>query len=300
MSYGLLFDAVHANDIPSSATAVAGYIDGAVSTWTAGEWAQWGHVEQVTISVLGNAEAMVQDRETGNMDAAKAVACAGQRADGGKWASIYCNRDAYPDVNGAMAAARRQWADASAWPAPGIYLWAADPTGTLHDTVSWSPVVPLAVQSIWKGGYDVSACYGTFPHPPVRPAASGAELVPLRSAVAILQRPQGDGYWLVQSDGGVFTHGGIPFFGSMGGKSLDAPMVGGDATPSGLGYWLVGGDGGVFAFGDAPFLGSLGGKPLNAGIVGLRATRSGHGYYLLGADGGVFTFGDATFYGAGQ
>jgi hypothetical protein len=34
-----------------------------------------------------------------------------------------------------------------------------------------------------------------------------------------------DGYWLVASDGGIFAFN-LPFFGSMGGKPLDAPIVG--------------------------------------------------------------------------
>lgn len=300
MTYGTMFDAIHASDIPSSATAVAGYLDGRISAWTPGEWAEWAHVTAIKISVLGNSDAEVQDRETGDMDPATAANCALQRAHGGRWAAIYCNENAFDGVTTALRAAGGGWSDAAQWPKPGVYYWAAHPTGSLHLSVPWCPFAPVAVQAIDAGPYDVSACAGTFPHPPPAVSSDGNGLEPLHTAVAIMPRPQGDGYWLVQSDGGVFTHGGIPFFGSMGGKSLNSPMVGGAATPSGLGYWLVGGDGGVFTFGDAPFLGSMGGKPLNAGIVGLCSTRSGHGYCLLGADGGVFTFGDAIFYGAGQ
>jgi hypothetical protein len=104
--------------------------------------------------------------------------------------------------------------------------------------------------------------------------------------------------WLVGSDGGVFALNGAPYLGSMGGKALNAPMVGMAPTPSGNGYWLVGADGGVFAFGDATFYGSMGGVTLNAPIVGIASTPDGNGYWLVGADGGVFAFGDATFYGS--
>ena len=65
--------------------------------------------------------------------------------------------------------------------------------------------------------------------------------------------PDGGGYWLVAADGGVFSFGHAGFFGSMGGKHLDAPIVGIAATPDGGGYWLVAADGGVFSFGDAGF-----------------------------------------------
>ncbi len=64
------------------------------------------------------------------------------------------------------------------------------------------------------------------------------------------------GYWTAGSDGGVFTFGIAPFYGSMGNAHPNAPIVAMTATPSHHGYWLIGRDGGVFAFGDAPFLGS--------------------------------------------
>jgi hypothetical protein len=64
------------------------------------------------------------------------------------------------------------------------------------------------------------------------------------------------GYWLVQADGGVFTHGSAGFYGSLGDVKLAAPIVGGYPSPTGKGYTLVGEDGGVFTFGDAPFYGA--------------------------------------------
>jgi len=67
--------------------------------------------------------------------------------------------------------------------------------------------------------------------------------------------PDGQGYWLVASDGGIFAEGSAPFHGSMGGTTLDAPAVGMALDPSGPGYWLVASDGGVFSF-DAPFYGA--------------------------------------------
>jgi hypothetical protein len=79
--------------------------------------------------------------------------------------------------------------------------------------------------------------------------------------------PGGGGYWLVASDGGIFTFGNAPFDGSAGNLPLDAPVVGMTATPDGGGYWLVAADGGVFTFGDAPFDGSAGSNGLVAPIV---------------------------------
>ena len=77
-----------------------------------------------------------------------------------------------------------------------------------------------------------------------------------KPAVAILVRPQGDGYWIVASDGGVFSFGGAPFFGSMGGQPLQAPVLNAAVSPTGNGYILLGADGGVFCFGDMQFYGS--------------------------------------------
>ena len=64
--------------------------------------------------------------------------------------------------------------------------------------------------------------------------------------------PASPGYWLVASDGGVFSYGAT-FYGSHGGSPLNAPIVGMASTPDGKGYWLVASDGGVFSYGDAVF-----------------------------------------------
>ena len=105
------------------------------------------------------------------------------------------------------------------------------------------------------------------------------------------------GYRFVASDGGIFSFN-APFYGSMGGKRLNAPIVGMASTPSGGGYWFVASDGGIFSFGDAKFYGSMGGKRLNAPIVGMASTPIGGGYWFVASDGGIFSFGDAKFYGS--
>ena len=79
----------------------------------------------------------------------------------------------------------------------------------------------------------------------------------------------GHGYWLVASDGGIFSFGDAPFYGSAGSLHLFEPVVGMVATPSGQGYWFVASDGGVFAFGDAYFVGSIGGVDQPSPMVGL-------------------------------
>ena len=105
------------------------------------------------------------------------------------------------------------------------------------------------------------------------------------------------GYYLVASDGGVFTFGSAHFYGSTGAMTLNQPIVGMAVTPDHRGYWLVAADGGVFTFGDARFYGSLGGRHLDQPITGIAAATRG-GYWLLGAGGGVYTFGNARSHGS--
>jgi hypothetical protein len=126
-------------------------------------------------------------------------------------------------------------------------------------------------------------------------AASGLEV--RGDPVGVAVTPDGQGYWEVHSDGGVFAFGTAPFHGSLGGVLLNERIVAIVATADGGGYWLIGADGGVFAFGNAPFAGSLGGTPLNSPIVG-AARSSPAGYVLAARDGGVFAFGDAPFHGS--
>jgi hypothetical protein len=105
-------------------------------------------------------------------------------------------------------------------------------------------------------------------------------------------------YWLVASDGGIFSFGGAPYYGSTGGMILNKPVVGMAATSDGGGYWLVASDGGIFSYGDAQFHGSTGSMVLNKPVVGMAATPDGGGYWLVASDGGIFSFGDAQFYGS--
>jgi len=105
-------------------------------------------------------------------------------------------------------------------------------------------------------------------------------------------------YWMVASDGGIFTFGNAGFHGSAGSLPLNKPVVAMAPTASKNGYWLVASDGGIFNYGDAGFHGSMGGKVLNKPIVGMAATPDGGGYWLVASDGGIFNFGDAAFFGS--
>ncbi|HWF16955.1 MAG TPA: hypothetical protein VG244_12295 [Acidimicrobiales bacterium] len=107
------------------------------------------------------------------------------------------------------------------------------------------------------------------------------------------------GYWLFGADGRVYPYGpGVPpFEGDLGGKTLNAPIVGGAAYGD-IGYYEVASDGGVFNFGEAPFDGSAGSIHLNKPIVGMATSPFGNGYWLVASDGGIFTYGGVGFYGS--
>jgi len=111
---------------------------------------------------------------------------------------------------------------------------------------------------------------------------------------------QNSGYWMVGSDGSVFSFGGAPYEGSLPGLGVRASnIVSMVPTADGKGYWMIGSDGGVFAFGDAGFVGSLPGIHVHVtDIVGAVPTQDGKGYWMIGSDGGVFAFGDAGFVGS--
>jgi hypothetical protein len=80
--------------------------------------------------------------------------------------------------------------------------------------------------------------------------------------------PDGNGYWLTASDGGVFAFGDAQFFGSTGSIHLNQPIVGMAAMPDGNGYWFSAADGGLFNYGSAPFLGASAGSGIGS-VVGM-------------------------------
>jgi hypothetical protein len=148
-------------------------------------------------------------------------------------------------------------------------------------------------------GYGRPAYTAVPSTPPPAPTPPPGVVMVNAPLVSVLSHPRG-GYVEVCADGGVFTFGGAPFYGSAGAIRLNKPIVGAALTPSGNGYWLVAADGGIFNFGDAVFHGSAGATVLNKPIIGMSVTGTGLGYRLYASDGGVFCYGDARFDGTVQ
>ena len=115
------------------------------------------------------------------------------------------------------------------------------------------------------GSSDPTAASSRSARPPSTAPWAGTPLQ--RPVVGITPTATRNGYWLVASDGGIFSFGDAAFYGSIPGlglhpagsgqpNSLDAPIVGMVPTSPVTGYFMVASDGGVFAFGDARFEGS--------------------------------------------
>src|SRR5205814_2099364 len=84
------------------------------------------------------------------------------------------------------------------------------------------------------------------------------------------------GYWLVASDGGVFSFGDAGWFGSTGAMHLNKPIVGIAPAATGKGYWLFAGAGGSA-------------QPVQRMV----AAPNGTGYWVVENDGSVVGFGSA-------
>jgi len=143
---------------------------------------------------------------------------------------------------------------------------------TLNGLTGTPPTVTLRLS--WKAGYSLSCLAG---------------------GQAVSNVP---GYWMVASDGGIFTYADAGFYGSTGNIQLNQPIVGMALSSNRFGYWLVASDGGIFAYGDAQFYGSTGNIHLNKPIVGMAADPNGGGYWMVASDGGIFSFGTSAFFGS--
>jgi uncharacterized repeat protein (TIGR01451 family) len=134
--------------------------------------------------------------------------------------------------------------------------------------------------------------YGSvgFPHPP----GLGLHIF---NFVGIA--PTSKGYWLAQSNGGIFAFGNAHPYGSLPGMGVTVnDIVGIAGTPDGGGYWMVSANGAVYPFGDAVSHGSLPGDHVNVSDIVAIVSPDAGGYWLIGADGGIFAFGDAKFFGS--
>ncbi len=176
-------------------------------------------------------------------------------------------------------------------------------------SVAWNadvtPIAPFTTSTAVQGAFDTGSG-GSLTGPNAPSGGDGAQANPTPTSptatgqrvVTLAASPDGRGYRIAVSDGGVYGFGGAAVPGSAKSLILAQPIVGMAATPTGQGYWLVAADGGVFSYGDARFFGSTGNLRLNRPVVGMASSPSGNGYWFVATDGGIFSYGDARFFGS--
>lgn len=236
------YDAVEVAALPPGGGFYLAYLDGAWPTYAAVK-ARFPTSNIVTVTVTGNLAADIVDVESG--DVTPQDAAAWLRAGKGK--GVYSDTSTKPALDVACAGLSWWW-------------FAADPTGVPH-------IVPgsLATQYAWPGhgspgNYDISQAV-TFPNPPPPPAP-----IPTHSQESnmIASTPSGNGYWILHSDGSVWSYGDAQYF---GGLNPGAPVGGGampagvtaisiESHPGGEGYWILSSVHAVYAFGAAPYHGA--------------------------------------------
>lgn len=138
---GTMWDSVHPENLPAEAAAGPA----------------------LRITVLADPEGECFDLERGNAPANRVADALAVRTDKGLWSVLYTNGNGMAESESAMAAKGLRLTDAARWPAPGVYLWAADPTGEPHLRPAWATVAPLACQHTWDQSFDVSETADNFP-----------------------------------------------------------------------------------------------------------------------------------------
>lgn len=289
-------DAIDPHQLPGGLDAYAGYGDGRWPDYLAIAAAHpTAYLLELTVYLANLGQGIDMEPMDATVDQFPAYYRA--RVQGGVWRPVgYASISAMPGVIHAASVA--------GIPRSAYRLWSAHYGAGQHicGPTTCGGAACDGTQWIDHGGWDESLLhddfFGPIPPPPVHPEGKM-----LTNCVGLAETYTGLGYWLVQADGGIFTHGDAQAH-YLGGPNqikpgLTKPIVGIASHPTDWGYWCVAADGGVFTFGVAKFYGSLGATHLNQPIIGIIRSASGLGYGLVASDGGVFTFGDFIFEGAG-
>lgn len=142
-----MYDSVTASDIPTNATMVAGYIDGA-HKWSNSDWQRFPHATKVRIATNASTnDGHVLDVEPGAAKLSEAPGWVKKRqAAGIKRPTIYVQKSRLDDVKKALEGLK-------------YALWVADWTGAPHK-ITGAAAVQYASPSSGAGGhYDLSAVY---------------------------------------------------------------------------------------------------------------------------------------------
>lgn len=152
----ILYDSTNGADIPSTAEAVAGYIDGAYITWTPDEWARFANVPRLRIAIFATDDADVLDVETYDATPDKV---GGWTLRQKRFVWIYCNRSNRSAVEFNLNKTGLKPSDVGLWIATldGTKIVDASPYG--YDVCA----VQYANSIISGGHFDESIIYGELP-----------------------------------------------------------------------------------------------------------------------------------------
>jgi hypothetical protein len=145
----------------------------------------------------------------------------------------------------------------------GHGYWIADSTGDVYafgDAGFYGSLPGVLGSSIKTSPNDVVSGHATT--------------IPVTGFAAM---PNGQGYWMADSSGDIYTFGDAISYGSLAALGIAPPpvTVTGYTRPSTVGVSI----------------------PLST-VSGLARTSDGGGYWLTSLDGGVFAFGDAHYFGS--
>jgi hypothetical protein len=259
--------AANLNNLPFVPDCYLGYVDGRWPNYVQIA-AQHGNKPVYGLDVFGNATGDGTDSEPGNASIAATVACTkADLARGVDRPIVYCPAswatamvNAHTGAGIARSKYRLVTAHYGGPTAPGA------PIQGMHICGPFCGYGPGADGTQWQSlnAYDRSILAPNFISAASHPGTpSGVKTLPQLSGpiVAIVLRPQNDGYWLVAQDGGLFNFGAAPALANpvVGKLSAGHYVRSATVTPSGQGLILAASDGGVFCLGDAAFHGSLGG-----------------------------------------
>ena len=98
---------------------------------------------------------------------------------------------------------------------------------------------------------------------------------------------------MVATDGGIFSFGDVPYYGSLPGLGINVTDVVGMAPiPTNTGYWIARSTGQVYSFGNAQALGSYAASSCNP-IAAIFSNPAKQGYRLVTDSGATIPFGAA-------
>lgn len=124
--------------------------------------AEWDGGWAMTITVLANPEGQAFDVEAGNVSGVRVAPAIHERFTAGLWSVGYVNESLCDTLTLDLAAVGLDWTDASRWPNPGVYLWAADPSENIFHGSWRPPVTPLLIQDRYLGPVDLSTAHPNF------------------------------------------------------------------------------------------------------------------------------------------